>query len=75
MKVKDYNLLDWHSYFEYSEESPSGLVWKTPRLFKGVENYNRVGKPVGSKVITNNSCYWSVGLSVEGVRFTYDLLS
>lgn len=73
MRAKDYTLIDWHSYFEYSEESPSGLVWKIPRLFKGVENYKRVGQPVGSKVITKNNSYWSVGLTVEGVRFTYAL--
>ena len=58
MLAKDYNL-DWSVYFRYDEESPSGLVWNCPRLFKGVPKYDRIGTPVGS---ISKQGYWSVGL-------------
>lgn len=59
MEVNEYDR-DWHSIFQYDEKSPSGLVWKIPRLYNGVLNHDRIGKPVGSL-----REYWSVGLTDE----------
>lgn len=72
MKPKDYNL-NWNEIFDYSEDSPSGLIWKVPQYFKGTPNYDRVGKPVGSKLKNKNrnTEYWAVGLSEDRKRSTY----
>jgi len=32
MKKRDYNKFDFKSVFELSDESPTGLTWKVPRL-------------------------------------------
>lgn len=72
MKAKDYNL-DWSKWFELDEDSPSGLVWKVPQYFRGTPNYTRVGQPVGSILKTKNNEYWTVGLSDNYVRSTYQI--
>jgi len=72
MKPKNYNK-NWHKLFVYSEESPSGLVWVVPKIYKGKPNYDRIGNPVGYCVPSGNGRkYWVVGLG-DGIsgRKTY----
>lgn len=64
VRAKDYNR-DWSLYFTLSEESESGLVWATPRYFKGTPNFDRLGKNVGS-VTKGRNKYWTVGLGGDG---------
>lgn len=65
MKAKDYNR-DWSNLFKLSSESESGLVWNTPRYFKGTPNFDRIGKNVGSINKGKRNSYWSVGLGGDG---------
>ena len=51
--MTDYNNIDWNQYLEYSEDSPSGLVWKVSK-----------GTVSGSKSAgSNNKNYWMVGFN------------
>jgi hypothetical protein len=61
MRKRDYNLYDFASIFELNNESPSGLVWKVPRLYFKLLNYNRVGKPAGTvREFNKRQKYWVV---------------
>ena len=57
MKSKDYSNIDWNQYFEYSETSPSGLVWKVNR-----GTVKCFGKRAGS---LNNTGHWAVRINGE----------
>jgi len=63
MEAKDYNNIVWSDYFEYSEDSPSGVVWKIPRQYFGYLKYDRIGTPVGSISVSRNTSYYAVGIS------------
>ena len=53
--TKDYNNIDWNQYFEYSETSPSGLIWKIDR-----GKTAKSGQKVGSLI---NNRYWRVKIN------------
>lgn len=64
MKKRDYNKFDFKSVFELSDESPTGLTWKVPRLYSGKLNYSRVGEPAGfiCRNKNRNISYYSVNV-------------
>lgn len=58
----DYSKFNLEEYFEINENSPSKIVWKAPRLYSGVLNFDRVGKPAGSIRTFNKGrqSYWCI---------------
>lgn len=63
MKKKiDYSKFELEKYFELNENSPSGIVWKCPRIYSGVLNYDRVGKLAGMIKTFNKGrqSYWCI---------------
>lgn len=60
MKKRDYTQYDFESIFEISTESPSGLVWKIPRLYVKTLHHDRVGKQAGTIKITPRQKYYNV---------------
>lgn len=53
----DYNIPDWDSLVEYSESSPSGLVWKQDRLNCSSTQVAAKGDAAGS---LSNLGYWVI---------------
>ena len=61
MKKRDYNNFDFSKILALDAESPTGLVWTTPRLYRGKLNYNRVRQPAGNiRVFNNRQSYYMV---------------
>jgi len=66
MKKRNYLSIDWHSVFEYNEDSPSGLVWKisTTRSCKvgdyaGSPLFDNKGNEKGWKIGYMGKCYYA----------------
>lgn len=65
-RKRDYQSINWHSIFAYSEDSPSGLVWKVSTTqsckigsFAGSPLLDKRGNLRGWKIGYQKKCYYA----------------